>query len=61
MESRSVATIIAEWRDAERELAGAPEDQWLAIMARIDQLQEEYRHAMADREGVAADLRQEPA
>jgi hypothetical protein len=61
MESRSVATIIAEWREAERELAVAPEEQWLGIMARIDQLQEEYHQAIADREGLAAELRHEPA
>ena len=45
---RPIEVILAEWRGAERELAEAPKEQWLAIMARIDQLQDEYRFAMAD-------------
>ena len=58
MDTRSVETILADWRAAERELSEAPEERWLSIMARIDQLQEEYRQGMADREVLAEALRQ---
>jgi hypothetical protein len=56
METRSVESILAEWRAAERELEQAPRERWLAIMARIDQLQSEHRQAMADRTQLADEL-----
>jgi hypothetical protein len=59
MGTRSVETILEEWRVAERELAEAPAERWLGIMARIDQLNEEYDQAVRDRETLADDLRRE--
>jgi hypothetical protein len=55
---RPVEVILAEWRAAERELAEAPQEEWLAIMARIDQLQDEYGLAMADRQSEIEELGQ---
>jgi len=56
IELRPVEVILAEWRAAERELAEAPKEEWLAIMNRIDQLQDEYRLAMADRRSEIEEL-----
>jgi len=56
VEHRTDERILEDWRAAERELARAPEPRWLAIMARIDQLQAEYREAIAAREALAQEL-----
>jgi hypothetical protein len=58
MDTRSIETILTDWRAAERELETALEDAKAAIQARIYQLHEEYQAAVADREAIAEDLRQ---
>ena len=55
---RAVEAILVDWRAAERMLVEAPKEHWLAILARIDELQDEYQRAMADRESEAEEPRQ---
>jgi hypothetical protein len=58
METRSVDSILSDWRTLERELETASDDELPAIQARIDQLREEYRQAIHDREAMAHELGQ---
>ena len=56
MDTRSIDSILDDWRAAERELEAAPDDARPVASARVDQLREEYRAAMAGREGVVREL-----
>jgi inosine-uridine nucleoside N-ribohydrolase len=58
METRTVETILSDWRSLERELETASDNERPAIQARIDQLREEHRQAMHDREAMAHELGQ---
>ena len=58
-ELRTVEVLLEEWWDAQRELANAPEEQWLAILAIMDQLYTDYLGALNDREALTMEIRGE--
>jgi hypothetical protein len=55
-ELRTVGSILEDYSAAERELARAPEVEWLAILAIMDQLYTEFLEAVAQREAIEEPL-----